>query len=189
MRYAILGLLAVLSWPAQAITYQFQTDSVFGDDPNFNAVLQLSEPSSFSAEASTLQQVPGSTQFVSIDTTGSFQSFSMSYTFAGNLVALHLAPELFTPSFVAVDNIQIFGSIPGSPAGLFQANFSEGVSGSSPNGLLGLWSLQFGSDDQNFLPSTITGTFVAVPEPSTIFILLIGAAICFGAASAQRARA
>jgi|GEM_PF-6614413 len=179
-----LALWLAFSSTSHAITFNFKVIGGDTDRVDFEASLELDPVGQFSASASIIDR-GGS---IDIASSGGFRRFDLRYNSFGNMTELFLTPTDFRVLNPNLDRAGISQGPQG--ASLFHVNPNVDVSSFNTGGLLGLWTLRFGTDNLS-LPDpvrTLTGTFVQaveVPEAPAIPLLMIGLAL-IGLRASQR---
>jgi len=167
-----LAFLLAFSSTSQAITFNFEAIGGDVDLVDFEASLELDPVGQFSADGLVSDGAPPA-----ISTSGGFQRFNLRYNSFGSTIELFLTPTLFQVASPNLDSAGISQNSRG--ASLFHVNPNSDVFSQNTGGLLGLWTLRFGTDNLS-LPNPVrmlTGTFVqaaAVPEPGPIALVLLG---------------
>ena len=165
----LLGFCLTFSSKSDAITFAFQVNGGDTDLVDFSARLSLDPVGRFAASASIGD---GGEFFINADR--GFQRFEMTYNFRGTASAdILLTPTLFQVAELDLDQVTVRqGS---TNAQIAHGNATVSMFGISPGGLFGLWTLNFGTDNDLDPRPRITGTFVQqVPEPGTLGLVALG---------------
>ncbi|MGI9492605.1 MAG: PEP-CTERM sorting domain-containing protein [Geminicoccaceae bacterium] len=163
MRFALFGLLAVLAFPAHAITFQFETIEQDDEVNAFDVTLRLSEERPFRAEANRFADLDPI-----IDVSPSFLSLDLFYSFGSESTELTLTPTDFASTSLDFNDLIMTESF------FFHTGEFAQFTGVSSGGLTDLWEITFISDEIFLVPLTLTGRFVTVPEPQVLGMLVIG---------------
>lgn len=172
---AFFGALVLSPSLSLAITFQFETLSVANGAATFDAEVTIDNLDDFSASARILNFE----NFISVETDSSsnFDSLTLSYSFEGGSREIFLTSGGIALSSPDNDSLFFLGNF-SRPSDFFQSTTGFGFSGSAPS-FLGLWTIQFGSDDTFVTLPTLTGRFISddlvrVAEPAQLLIIIFG---------------
>ncbi len=163
MRFLLFGLLAFLAFPAHAITFQFETIEQDDEINAFDVTLRLGEEGPFVVEVDRFADLDPV-----IDVSPSFLSLDLFYSFGSETTALTLTSTDFVSTSPGFDDLEMRENF------FFHTGVFAQFTGTSAGGLTDLWEFTFISDEIFLVPLTLTGRFVAVPEPQVMGMLLIG---------------
>lgn len=166
----LLAPLLSLSSVAEAITYQFVTTDVTGGEAELEATLVLNEPvDTFLSFRDFFGVVD-----IFIDPTppSSFQRFELSYEFSGVGQSFVLTPTELDLPFRDLDSFD-FDIGFSRPSELFHTTTADAILGFAPS-FLGPWEFNFLSDNFDLALPVLSGRFVAVPEPGSTMIFVLG---------------
>lgn len=159
-----LALWLAFSTQAWAIAFVFQEESSTEPSAQLSIAVQLSENEEFFANLVSIDE----NQF-GIQSSGAFQRLDFAYSFFGFSADVALSTSSFTNSpLVDLDQITF------RPTGLSHASRTIGLTGFSSSDFLGLWTFEMGVDDEDTPRPVITGSFVAVPEPTPLALASLG---------------
>ncbi|MEM8949244.1 MAG: PEP-CTERM sorting domain-containing protein [Pseudomonadota bacterium] len=166
---------------AKAATFEFETLEVFGEDITFSASFSITDDQPFFVEADVNFFEFGDFLNPIINTSPNLEFFELAYDYIGGSGELRVTPDDFIlPNPDIVELLSFSGDFEGGGSLLYTNTESGAIGGADT--FLGLWRIEFPSDRLLGAPTitAVTGRFVAVPtavpEPSTLAIMLLAIA-------------